>query len=113
MAVGGVDDNGVDSCGNEGVDTLHRVGCHTHAGCHAEASEGVLAGIGFVLGLGDVLVCYQTHEFAVGVDNGQFFYLMRLQYVGSFFEACGLRGGDEVFGSHYFIDEALRVALEA
>ncbi len=38
---------------------------------------------------------------------------MRLQYVGSFFEACGLRGGDEVFGSHYFVDEALRVALEA
>ena len=32
-------------------------------------AEGVLAGIGFVLGLGDVLVCYQTHEFAVGVDN--------------------------------------------
>ena len=113
MAVGCIDHDGVDSGLNQGVDTLHAVGCHTHSGGHAQAAAAVLAGVGFVLGFCDILIGDEAHETAVVVNYGEFFNLVLLEYLGGLFEVGRLAGGNEVFAGHHFVDRAVEVGLEA
>ncbi len=113
MAVGCIDNDGIDTGGYQGVNAFHGVGGDTYAGSHAEASEGILAGIGFILGFCNILVGHQADEMPLLVNYGEFLDFMALEYVGSLLEVGRLRCGDKVFGSHHLINLAVEVALEA
>ena len=101
-----VDDNSVDTGGNESVGALHRVGCDSYAGSYAESATAVFAGIRFVFGFGYIFISYKTDKLAVVVDNRKFFDFMRLEYVGGFFAISGSGSCCELFFCHHLVDEA-------
>ena len=113
MAVGGVDDECVDSGGHECLGTLHAVGGDADACGHAQAAKGVLAGVGLVLGLLYILICDEADELAVGVDDGELLDLVPLQDLGGLLQVGGLVGDDEVPAGHDLVDRTGDVFLEA
>ncbi len=113
MTVGGIDDNGIDSFGHQGSHPFEHVVCHSHSGGHQKPPQGVFRGVGFVPGFRDVFIGQQPDELVVGIDHGQLFYLVLLQYVGGILQVGGLPGGDKVFLGHYLLYRLFHVATEA
>ena len=78
MAVGGIDDDGIDSGLDQSLCTVHRVDGDANAGCYAQTTFVILAGHGLILGLRDILVGDEAHEMIVAVHHGKFFNLVFL-----------------------------------
>ena len=112
MAVGCVDDDGVDTCLHQCLCTVERVVGDTHAGSHAQTSFVVLASHRLVLGLGDVFISDQSHEMVGIVDHGEFLDLVLLKNLSSRCQIGALMGGDQVLGCHHVVDELVHVTLE-
>ncbi len=68
--------------------------------------------MGFVFGLGDVFVGYQSDKVSFAVNHRELFDFMALQNLRCFLEVGRLRGGDDVFRGHHFVDGTVEVAFE-
>jgi len=79
VAVGGVDDDGVDASLDEGFHAVECVVRHADACGHAEAAFGVLAGHGLVFGFRNIFIGDQADKSSFAVDDRELLNLVFLQ----------------------------------
>ena len=68
------------------INTLHAISSYANTGSHAQATKRVLASIWFILCFGNVFVCNKTYQLTIGINDRQFFNLVTLQNISSFFK---------------------------
>ena len=79
MAVGGVNDDGVDASLDEGFHAVECVVRHADACGYTEAAFGVFAGHGLVFCFRNVLIGDQTDQSSFTVNDREFLNLVFLQ----------------------------------
>ena len=112
VSVRRVDDNGVSTCLDQSIHTVHHVGCDAYAGSHTQATLAVLAGQRALFGLHDVTVGNQPDEDTLVIHHRQLLYLVALQNFGSLGESGTHMCGDQL-GDHNLLQRALHVLLKA
>ena len=112
VAMGGVDDDGVNASVDKSLGTLQGVDGNAYASRHAKTALVVLASVWLVLCLGDVLICYQANEMVVAIHDRKFLNLVLLQNLRGIGKIGLLVSGDKVLLGHHVVNEAIHVALE-
>ena len=109
-----IDNHSIDTGINKSLDTLHGITCDTHTGCNTQAALAVLASHWLVLCFCDILVCDETYQLAVIVNNRQLLDLVITQNLGSSLHIGLLVCNNQFLGrSHDLADRTLHVCLEA
>ena len=113
VAVGGVDDEGIDAGVGEFAGAVEGLTLDADGGGDDETALVVVDGVGELLALGDVFDGDEAAEDALVVDDGQLFDAVFVEAVLGLLEGGADGGGDEAFAGHEVGDGAGLVVGEA
>ena len=105
---GGVDEEGVCACFDEGLGAFEVFGSDADGGTAAHLAVGVFGGVGEEDGFFDIGTGDESGEGAIGVDEGEFFDAIFVEDAACFLKGGVGSGGDEaVMGGHDGGDEGV------
>lgn len=110
MACGGVDEQGVSPCGDQGLGPVQVVGAYAYGSAAAQMAVVVLGGVRKHGALLDVRFRDQAGKNAVFIHEGKLFNAVRVKDVASFFNSGAGGGGNQagkrghhIFHQHVFV----------
>ena len=95
MACGGVDEQGVSPCGDQGLGPVQVVGAYAYGSAAAQMAVVVLGGVRKHGTLLDVRFRDQAGKNAVFIHEGEFFNAVRVKDVAGFFNSGAGGGGNQ------------------
>ena len=100
MAVGGVYDDNIYTCGDQGFGALHAIIASAYSGCNAQAAMVILTGVRVGLGFFNIFYGDEADAAVLFIDDQEFFEAMAVEKFFGVEAGDGGRDGNEIFLGH-------------